>query len=123
MHRPIRTAFSIAAGLALALVALPARADDHERDRDRHGFRAPAAAYPAPYAPVPAPVAAPYYRHAHWRGWELRELRREYQQLDLARDRFYSTWDRNPWSRNRFESWYASRRAELDRRWADLEHQ
>jgi len=127
MKRPIRTACTVAAGLALALVALPARADydrGYEGDRhcEEHGVPAPAVAYRAPYAyaPAPAPIVAPY-RHAHWRGWERQELRREYRRLEHARDRFYATWDHNPWSRNRFESWYGTRRAELDRRSAELE--
>ncbi len=122
MNRLVRTGFTIAAGLALTLVALPARADDH-RDCDRHGTPPPAA-YPARpvYQPaVPAPVVAPTYRHAGWRGQERQELRREYRRLESARDRFYATWDHNPWSRNRFETWYGTRRAELDRRWGELE--
>jgi len=136
MSRTTRTALTFATGLALALVALPARAD-HDRRWDRdcdHALPAPPpAAYPAPPvaspappvytypAPAPAPaVATPFYP-AHWRGgWRVLELRREYAHLDAARDRFYATWNGSPWRRDRFEAWYASRRAELDQRWATL---
>jgi hypothetical protein len=129
MNRPMRSAFTAAAGLSLALVALPARADhgfgyQGAHECERHGVPAPAAAYfapPSPYAYAPAaPVAAPY-RRAHWRGWEWRELRHEYRRLEMAHDRFYSTWDGNPWRRSRFERWYAARRAELDGRRAELD--
>lgn len=114
MNHPIRAALGVAAGLALALVALPARAD---HDCDRHGFPGPAAYDPAPvYEPVPAPP----YRHAGWRAHERQELRREYRRLEFARARFYAGWDRNPWSRSRFERWYGDRRAELDLRWGEL---
>ena len=126
MKRTTRAALTIAAGLALAAVAAPARADhergfDGDRDCDRHGVPAPAA-YPAPYAYAlaPAPVVAPPYRHAHWRARAWQELRHEYRRLEWARDRFYATWDRNPWRRSRFETWYAGRRAQLDQRRAEL---
>jgi hypothetical protein len=124
MSRPIRAAFTAAAGLALALIALPARADhdgdrDRRLDRDRHEVLAPPVAYPPP-AYEPGPPATRRYRHAHWRDGDRRELRREYRRLEFARERFYASWDHNPWSRSRFESWYGWRRAELDRRWAEL---
>lgn len=128
MKRTFRTALGVAAGLALAAVAVPARADrergfDGDRDCERCAVPAPAAAYPAPYAhaPAPLPVVAPPYRHAHWRGREWQELRHEYRRLEQDRDRFYATWDHNPWRRSRFEAWYAARRAGLDRRWAEPE--
>ncbi|HEX9292012.1 MAG TPA: hypothetical protein VF904_21025 [Anaeromyxobacteraceae bacterium] len=131
MSRTTRTALTFATGLALALVALPARADHDrgfDRDGDRHAFPAPP---PAPYreapvytapAPAPAPVVASPFYPAHWRGGpRVMELRREYTRLEAARDHFYATWSGGaPWRRDRFEAWYASRRAELDRRWAAL---
>jgi hypothetical protein len=141
MTRPTRIALTFTAGLALALAALPARADqdrrfDRERDGDcdRHAFpapppvtyEAPPAAYPAPPvytapAPAPAPVVATPFYPAQWRGgWRVLELRRAYARLDAARDRFYATWYGSPWRRDRFEAWYASRRADLDQRWAEL---
>ena len=128
MDRRMRTAFTAAAALALAVAALPARADDRglrydDRDCERRGVPAPGAVAPAPYAygPAPvAPVAAPY-RHAQWRGAERRELRHEYRRLEVARERFYATWHGNPWSRQRFDNWYAARRAQLDQLWAELD--
>jgi hypothetical protein len=117
-----------------ALAASPALA--HDRDCDHPA--APTAAYPAysAYPVAPAPIAytqapvyaapvyapAPAYAPARWNdGWRFRELREEYRHLDEARDQFYATWHGNPWRRNRFDGWYASRRAELDHRWAELE--
>ncbi len=134
MHPITRAALVVTAALAVA-AALPARADS---DRWEHGDRggppapyAPAAPYaqPAPaYAPpaavsrvVPAPpwnapayAAGPYARVAY------RDLRGEYARLDASRARFYATWNGNPWRRDRFESQYAARRAELDHRYAEL---
>jgi hypothetical protein len=69
-------------------------------------------------APAPAPVYAPVYPRVAWR---LQALREEYRRIDAARDHFYATWHGNPWRRDRFEAWYASRRAELDARRAELE--
>jgi hypothetical protein len=78
---------------------------------------APPVAYPAPAAPVYQPI-----RHARWNGgWQVRELRGEYQRLDEARAQFYATWRGEPWRRARFEAWYGTRRAELDRRWSELQ--
>jgi hypothetical protein len=138
MNRTTRSVLTLATGLALALVALPARADhEHDRDgrrRERDCDRAaPVVIAPAPVALPPAVVVAPAYpaprpapaygpvRPAHWNpGWQVRELREEYRRLDDARAQFYATWHGNPWRRDRFEAWYAGRRAELDRRSAEL---
>jgi hypothetical protein len=51
----------------------------------------------------------------------MQELIREYRRLDMLRDRFYRRWGSNPWRASRFEAWYGQRRAELDRRWAELQ--
>ncbi len=131
MTRTIRHTLAAAALLAAAGFALPARAD-HD-DWSRHGALPPPAFQASAPGVVPAPavvVTPPYaarsvyvapYRLARWReAPALRDLRAEYHRLDLARDRFYATWDGRPWTRDRFESWYAARRAELDHRWAEL---
>jgi hypothetical protein len=132
MTRLTRTGLTVVA-LAASLVALPARAD-HGR-KEKHGLRpvARVAVVPARPAPVvvhvpapvrPAPVVLVTAPHrAHWRhAAAVRELRHDESELAAARDRFYATWNGAPWTRARFESWYASRRAELDHRWASLEH-
>jgi hypothetical protein len=123
MTRLTRTALVLATTLGLAGTATTARADhdDRWRDHERVTVVVPA---PAPaYVPAPAPAyaAAPYLR-VRWAGGGYHALREEYRRLDLARDRFYATWDGNPWRRDRFEAWYAGRRAELDARWAVRAH-
>ena len=47
---------------------------------------------------------------------ERRELRRDYLELERARDRFYATWNGSPGKAKKFERWYAGRKAELDRK-------
>jgi hypothetical protein len=46
------------------------------------------------------------------------EVRREYGELAVARERFYRGWHGDRRDRDRFESWCVARRAELDGRWA-----
>ncbi|MFL5303258.1 MAG: hypothetical protein ACJ79R_23255 [Anaeromyxobacteraceae bacterium] len=140
MNRIARNALTLAAAAAVTLAAAPARADheEHERGRDCDRHATPAVAYapapaPAPvYVPVhapapvvvyaPAPAPAPDHRRAGWEAHRrMDELRAEYRELDAARGRFYATWHGNAWRRDRFEAWYASRHAELDRRSAELE--
>ncbi len=51
------------------------------------------------------------------RGWrEQRERGREWHELGEARERFYATWQGDPWRRVRFERWYDHRRDEMARR-------
>ena len=115
-----RTALTLAAAVALAAVAGPARADhdDGWRDHDRRDRAWPAP--PPAYVP-PAPAPARPWRVARFEGGRFRELREAQARLDHARDRFYATWRGDPWQRDRFEGWYGARCAELDRRWAELE--
>jgi hypothetical protein len=104
MTRPVRTV--AAAALALtALAASPARAD---RGCDRR---------PPPVAYVPAPVRVVVPVPVERTDWRRHELREEWRRLERARDRFYATWNGNPWEQRRFERWYAERRAELGRGW------
>ncbi len=119
MDRAARIALA-AAATAFALAALPARVRACDRDDQGHPPPAPVL-YPVVPATVPAPVYPPG-EHAYWHhGSEMRELRRQYRRLEMARDRFYATFHGNPWRRDRFEAWYAARHLELDRRRAELE--
>ncbi|BDG03986.1 hypothetical protein [Anaeromyxobacter oryzae] len=60
-------------------------------------------------------------RREAWREQERARIRGEYARLDQARADFYAApWRRNPWRAERFERWYASQRAELDRQWNAL---
>jgi len=119
----------LASKLALAAVlaaALPAAAgarpcDDPRRDDPRY----PEQALPAPYYPPAAPPPMP----AGWgrNGWRerdraLREIDRELYVLEARRAAFYQ---RRGWHERkvrRFERWYASERAELERRRDELQH-
>lgn len=110
MKTMIRT-LMIAGAAALALTATPARADDGEwrghRERD-HWSESRA-------------------ERGHWRepreaDRDEREIDREWQGLAESRERFYASWQGNPWRRARFERWYCSRRDEL-LRWKSHERQ
>jgi hypothetical protein len=128
MNRITRHVVLVAAATAFTLTATPARADhgeyEHGRDSDRRAnaptVHAPAPAPAAVYVSVQAP--APAYRPARMEQHRRpEELRSEYREIDAARGRFYATWHGNPLRRDRFEAWYASRRADLDRRSAELD--
>jgi hypothetical protein len=129
-----RTSKLVALAAVLA-ASIPAAALAHDRDGDRDGARppvaylppapqpvyAPAPAYPV-YAPAPAyPVnaPAPYYREG-WRARRIHELREELRTLDARRAEVYARSGGNPWRMRRFDSWYAVRRAELERRLSEL---
>jgi hypothetical protein len=49
------------------------------------------------------------------------EERREIRELEDVRDRFFARWNGSPWSRSRFDSWYARRRSEIRYRFAWLD--
>jgi hypothetical protein len=70
---------------------------------------------------VPAHGPAPRWREAAWRDRELRELRAELQSLDAQRTYYHARYFRNPGKLRRYDRWYADRRAELERRWHELE--
>jgi len=131
MTRLTRTALTLATALGLAGAATTARADHDDRDRDRDRrdpvvmtapAPAPAPAYRVPPAPAPVYRPAPPWRTARWGGGRMQTLREEYRRLELSRERFYASWNGNPVRRDRFEARYADRRAELDGRFAELEH-
>lgn len=57
------------------------------------------------------------------RGWRARvraQVRGELVELDRSRADFHARWDRDPREVRRFEAWYWARRAELERRYAEL---
>jgi hypothetical protein len=66
------------------------------------------------------------WRHDGWRwrnGWRARELARvqgQIVELDAMRADFYARWGWHPRKVARFEAWYGPRRAELERRRAEL---
>jgi hypothetical protein len=93
---------------------------DHDRDRTPVAYpAAPPAAYPAyPEAPRPAPRQ---WREARWRERELAEVSAQLRALDAERDRFYAENGWRPGRVRRYERWYAVRRAELERRWYELQ--
>lgn len=121
MNASLRSLAAAASAAAALLAAPAARADHYRYPAPPPDYTQPMAApaYPQPAVPPaylpalpPRPVVAPAYdlRFA-WR-----ELRAELGRLELARERFYASWRGNPWRQRRFEGWYASRRAELERR-------
>lgn len=115
-----------------ALIPAAALADgcDHDRGPTAVVYPAPppAPVYAPAYAPGPgyqvqaAPAYGPMHRHDGWR-WRAEErarLRAEYDRLDQIRADFYARPGLRRGQAGRFESWYAARRAELDRRWSAL---
>lgn len=112
---------AVAAVLASSFPALAAARDcDHGVDRRPPAAPwAPPAAHPAPYRP---PRHVPdRWTEAGWRERELAHLRTEFRDLDRRREAFYAR-HRGPGQVRRFERWYAARRAELERRWNDLQY-
>ena len=123
MTHALRT-IALAAAATTGLAARTALAwDDHPPQT---------ATYPVPAYAAPVPPQGIYDPPPGrgWRArsfdpgrrfsWEEQELAREYRQLDWARARFYQRWGHGPWQVARFDAWYGYRRAELDRRWAEL---
>lgn len=109
----------LAAVLALSPPALAA-AREHEHDRDC-GHPAPGAWAPPPSYPTPAPAPDHRWREGAWRARELAAVQAELRALDERRAAVHA---RHGWSRRkvwRFERWYAARRAELERRWYELQ--
>jgi hypothetical protein len=110
MTRLVRSVAAAAIALT-ALAAAPARACDHDDHARRH------APPPVAYVPPP-PVRAP--PPVRVREAALRDLRRDYRELQHQRERFYASWKGNRGAQRRFEAWYAHERQELDRRWVRL---
>ena len=105
--------------LAAALAAsLPAAAAARDCD---HGVPAPEAWAPPAAYPVRPPPPAYRWREARWREREVLALRAELRALDAERARFYALPGVRRGQARRFERYYAERRAELERRWSDLQ--
>jgi hypothetical protein len=87
---------------AVLLFASPARAD--EGNREHHAERT---------------FEAPRVDHAEWYRFDRDRhddhARRE-RDIELARERFYASWDGNQRTRARFEAWYAQQCAAIDGR-------
>mgnify|MGYP003474020974 CR=1 FL=1 len=106
--------------LAATLAALiPAVAAADPRDHDR---RRPDVTVPAPYHSPAPPTPAPLWQREGRRAHELRELRRELRELEARRAAFHARWGWHGRKVQKFERWYAYERAELDRRWHELQY-
>lgn len=111
------TKLVLAAVLASSLPAAAA-ARDCEHDRDDH--RTPI--YVPSTTPAPPPAPAPrHWRDGSWRERELREVRAQLNALEQRRAEFHARNGWRPGKVRRFERWYAARRAELERRWYELQ--
>ncbi|HEX9401110.1 MAG TPA: hypothetical protein VF912_13450 [Anaeromyxobacter sp.] len=106
--------------LVLAAVltsTIPAVATAHDGDHDRcdqlerydRGDRREDRVQPVPW------------REAAWRERELREVRAELQALDTQRAEVHARFARKPGKVRHYDRWYAERRAELERRWSELQ--
>jgi len=107
----------VLAAVLASSVPATAFAGDCDHDRDR-GY--PPAAYPAyPSHPAPAPR---HWREASWRERELAQVRAEIRALEERRAEFHARFGWNPHKVRKFERWYVAQRAELDRRWYELQY-
>ena len=118
----------VLAAVLASSVPAAALARDCDRDHDRDRDDRPPAAYLPPVAPPGyAPGYAPGYRapaqwrEARWRERELDRVRFELRQLDEERARFYAENAYRPGKLRRYDRWYAMRRAELERRFNELQ--
>ena len=119
--------------LAAALVAsvpVAASADDCEHDRGpapAGAWSSPAQyrAYPQagayPSQPEPSRPAPRRWREYRWRERELAEVNAQLLALDAERARFHAENGWRPGPTRKFERYYAARRAELERRWYELQ--
>jgi hypothetical protein len=88
-----------------------------------------AAARPAPWQPAPAPPREwrdggrhdGGWRAAAWRERELASVRADLRALEAQRAEFHARNAWRPGKLRRFDRWYAERRAELERRWHELQ--
>jgi hypothetical protein len=111
----------LAAAVLAGSVPAAASARDCDHDRDR-----PAAVViqPAPWRPAPAPGWRDGgWREVAWRERELASVRAELRALDARRADFHARNAWRPGQLRRFDRWYLERRAELERRWQELQPQ
>ncbi len=101
----------VLAAVLAAMVPVAARPCDHDDRRE--------AAWPAPWRPEPAPSHR--WREAAWRERELWRIRAELQALDAERADFHARFAWNPRKLRRYDRSYLERRAELERRWSELQ--
>jgi hypothetical protein len=134
----------VLAAVLLSSIPLAASADgregwgrdrDCDRDRDPAGWSQPGAPYGQPdaYAPYTAsdrPASGAWrawrerrewHERREWREHERAEVSAQLRALDAERDRFYAENGWRPGRARRFERYYAFRRAELERRWYELQ--
>lgn len=115
------------AAVLLSSIPLAASARDCDHDGGGAGWSGPVA---GPVSPAPPASAHPAYagtparhdwREARWRERERAEVAAQLRALDAERDRFYAASGWRPGRVRRFERYYAARRAELERRWYELQ--
>ena len=113
--------------VAAAILAgsLPAAALAHDLDHDGDREHRPVVVSPAPFYPAPAPREewrdrVRYDRREAWREREVASCRAGLRALDAARADFYATHAGRPWELRRYERGYLARRADLERRMAEL---
>lgn len=124
--RTSKLVFAAVLASSLPAAAL-ARDCDHDHDRDRPPVYAPQPAYPTPPAPAPDRWQDGTWRdgsrrHGSWRERELMQVRAELRALDEQRAELHARFAWNPRKLRKLERWYAVRRAELERRWHELQY-
>lgn len=107
---------------ALVAASLPAAARAADCDHDRDGT---AVVYhrPQPYPP-PAPgwqADRRPWRESSWRQREVARVRTEIRDLDAQRAEFHARFAGRPGKLRKFDRWYSFRRAELERRYWELQ--
>ncbi len=117
----------LAAVLASSLPAAALAGDcDHDHERDRPPVYAPPPQYPVPPAPAPGRWDATWrdgsWRHGSWRERELMQVQAELRALDAQRAELHARFAWNPRKLRKFDRWYGVRRAELERRWYELQY-
>lgn len=109
---------ALAAALASAVPTLAHACDDDRRPAPPFASGAALTDRAGPYAPGWRDARDERFEQRRQEGWRFRqmiEVREERARLERARDRFYATPHRR-YEIRRFEEWYATRRAVLDRR-------